>query len=371
MSSPAYNLIHLKDGTPSPPSGYRNVKWQKSSTYGDTVTINNQTVDVTAVDVSAYEPNIGGVDARTTTTETIAAASRGKLVTLSNGSAVAVTLDSTVSNDFYVFIENEGAGTATLTPSSGNIDGSASLALTTNQGVVAFFDGTNWFTERGMGSGGGGGPTKADIQNEAYTYILDTGSGANVYAATLSPAVTSYVAGLGVAFKAIHTNTGASTLNVNALGTKTLKKWVSGNLVDLVAGDITNGQVIYAKYDGTYFQVLGGLTLQQMVIGFVMNTGVTGTNVGPSLCAPRAGYVTKCKIVTHASDGSTDLTIKIKQNGSDVFSADPTVGHGTSSGTVTTSTSLTSVPLPIAADDVFTIDISSGTSSWVFTAQLE
>ena len=108
-----------------------------------------------------------------------------------------------------------------------------------------------------------------------------------------------------------------------------------------------------------------------MVIGFVINSGGTGTNVGPELAAPRAGTITKCKIVTKVSDPSIDLTIKIKQNGTDVFSVDPTVSHGTSPGTVSTFTALTSSPLIVAADDVFTIDVTSGTSTWQFTAQLE
>jgi hypothetical protein len=76
-------------------------------------------------------------------------------------------------------------------------------------------------------------------------------------------------------------------------------------------------------------------------------------------------------VVTKASDPTTDLTFKIKKNGTDVFSSDPTVAHATAAGTVSTFTALTSSPLSIAADDVFTIDISSWTSTWQFTAQLE
>lgn len=108
-----------------------------------------------------------------------------------------------------------------------------------------------------------------------------------------------------------------------------------------------------------------------MVIGFVIATGATGTNVGPELLAFRPGFVTKCKIVVKASDASTDLTIVIKQNGTSVFTSNPTVTHGSSAGSVFTFTALTSSPLAVNADDVFTIDITSGTSSWQFTAQLE
>jgi hypothetical protein len=119
------------------------------------------------------------------------------------------------------------------------------------------------------------------------------------------------------------------------------------------------------------FRAISASDIPLLGIGFSMNTGATGTNVGPMIAAPRAGVVNKCVIVTKASDGATALTFKIKQNGTDVFSADPTIAAGTASGTVTTSTSLTSLPLSVAANDVFSIDITSGTATWQFTAQLE
>lgn len=107
------------------------------------------------------------------------------------------------------------------------------------------------------------------------------------------------------------------------------------------------------------------------VIGFVINSGTTGTNVGPMLAAPHAGSVTQCVVVTKASDSSTALTFTIKQNGTSVFTTAPTVAAGTAAGTVSTFTTLTSSPLPVAAGDVFSIDITSGTGSWQFTSQLE
>jgi hypothetical protein len=110
----------------------------------------------------------------------------------------------------------------------------------------------------------------------------------------------------------------------------------------------------------------------QLVIAFLMNSGASGSNVAPMLIAPRASQVWKCKLVTKASDPSVDLTFKIKQNGTDVFSTDPTVAHGTAPGTLSTLTgSLTSSPLSVAEDDLFTIDILSGSSLWAFTVQLE
>jgi hypothetical protein len=108
---------------------------------------------------------LGGVDARTTATETITTASRGMLVTLNNASSIAVTLDSTVSAKFLCAVDPIGVGVATLTPSSGLINGAANLALT-GPGDL-YFDGTDWWF-KGGGSAGGSSPltTKGDL----YTY---------------------------------------------------------------------------------------------------------------------------------------------------------------------------------------------------------
>jgi hypothetical protein len=86
---------------------------------------------------------------------------------------------------------------------------------------------------------------------QASSYLQDTGA-ANAYVVTPDPAMTSYTDGLLLSFKAANTNTGASTINVNGLGVKNIRK----NVVDaLEAGDITSGQVVDLVYDGTNFQL--------------------------------------------------------------------------------------------------------------------
>jgi len=84
-------------------------------------------------------------------------------------------------------------------------------------------------------------------------YKADTGS-ANTYAIAPSPAITAYTAGQVFTFKATNANTTASTLNVNSLGTKSIKK-VDG-ATDLVANDIKAGQIVRVVYDGTNFQMI-------------------------------------------------------------------------------------------------------------------
>lgn len=86
----------------------------------------------------------------------------------------------------------------------------------------------------------------------ALPYAADTGT-ANAYVVNLSPALTQYITGMPIYFKAVNANTGASTVNVNGLGVKTIKK--NGG-ADLVSGDIQTGQIVCVSYDGTYMQFI-------------------------------------------------------------------------------------------------------------------
>ncbi len=88
-------------------------------------------------------------------------------------------------------------------------------------------------------------------QNTQSVYAVDS-VGTDSYAITLTPAPGSYVDGMTVTFKAGTANTGAATLNVNALGAKTIYKYKS---YDLVTGDIVANQDITVIYDGTNFQL--------------------------------------------------------------------------------------------------------------------
>lgn len=111
----------------------------------------------TVPSLSTITPN-----AQTGTTYTYVNGDNSKLVTHSNAAAIAGTLPQAGSggnftNGWFMFVQNRGAGTLTITPTTSTIDGAASLALTTGQGVLLCSDGTNYFTSRGVGGGGGGG----------------------------------------------------------------------------------------------------------------------------------------------------------------------------------------------------------------------
>lgn len=79
-----------------------------------------------------------------------------------------------------------------------------------------------------------------------------TASGTNTYTVTAT-GVTQYVAGLELKILFTNANTGASTINVNSLGARTLQK----NGAALASGDIAAGGTYRITFDGTNFQVLG------------------------------------------------------------------------------------------------------------------
>ena len=80
-----------------------------------------------------------------------------------------------------------------------------------------------------------------------------TASGTDTYTVTIGT-VSSYTSGDVYAVKFTNANTGASTININSLGAKALKKSVS---TALASGDILAGQEFIIVYDGTNFQVIG------------------------------------------------------------------------------------------------------------------
>ncbi|MFA5803660.1 MAG: hypothetical protein WC879_03360 [Melioribacteraceae bacterium] len=90
------------------------------------------------------------------------------------------------------------------------------------------------------------------ISKGSFLYAADAGT-TDAYAITLVPAPSAYVTGAVYHFKANTINTGACTLNVNALGVITIKKQYN---VDLADGDIKAGQLCSVIYDGTNFQLL-------------------------------------------------------------------------------------------------------------------
>lgn len=160
--------INLNDTTPAAPSGKVNVKWQADSNDPRNVSAYMPPMTSSAGGAVPTPPNdatkyldgtgvfstpagggstVGGTNYQTGTTYTVVTGDKGKLVRFTNSSAVAVSLDAvggSFGTPWFAWFENNGAGVVTITPGSGTINGAGTLVLNQNEGVVLFFDGTNY-----------------------------------------------------------------------------------------------------------------------------------------------------------------------------------------------------------------------------------
>lgn len=93
--------------------------------------------------------------------------------------------------------------------------------------------------------------SKQQVSQSGAEIYAASAAGNDTYAITLSPVPSAYVTGAVYRFKADVANTGTCTLNVNALGAKTIKKFANGSAVALSTGDIAASQFVECMYDGT------------------------------------------------------------------------------------------------------------------------
>jgi hypothetical protein len=119
--------------------------------------------------------------------------------------------------------------------------------------------------------------------------VYAVASGTNTYTAAIN-GITSLVEGMSIKIKFPNANTGASTLNINGLGAKEIRK-SNGNA--LSSGNIKAGQICHLVYTGSVFQLLGEggeygtATPDKVLAGYTIGTEsgvVEGTmpNNGPA-----------------------------------------------------------------------------------------
>ncbi len=111
------------------------------------------------------------VNAQSGTSYTYQNTDCGKLVKHSNSMSIAASLPHANATTFragwFMDVSNAGVGTVTITPVTSTIDGLATLALLTNEGVRVISNGTNYFTIRGKVTSGGGGGTVTNVGTTA------------------------------------------------------------------------------------------------------------------------------------------------------------------------------------------------------------
>lgn len=176
-------------------------------------------------------------------------------------------------------------------------------------------------------------------KRKSETFLV-TASGTDTYAATPSPALSSYVTNQKYYVLFTNANTGAATLNLNTLGVKAIKKTGS---TALSAGDIAAGQIVTLIYDGTNFQIGGGAGGSGLTNSAVNNELMksNGTNaVASGLFSSTAGDLTlgtslagTARTITAAGSGSNvDLVLFSKGSGN-IIASSSTGSFSASSGT--------------------------------------
>lgn len=150
-------------------------------------------------------------------------------------------------------------------------------ASTTVKGVVE--EATQAEVEARTATGGTGARLAITTSNlttvRTHDYAADA-SGTDAYAITITPAPTAYTTGDRFTFKAGTANTGTCTLNVNALGAKTIKLGTS----NLYTGQILANQIVEVVYDGTDMQLvsMSPLSTNTTIIEAVASGNTRSTN---------------------------------------------------------------------------------------------
>lgn len=281
-------------GTPpiTPPSGA--LRLYANTTYNTFNFKNSAGVDVPL--------GASVVNAQTGTTYTFVDGDRGKLVTGTNGSAQAYTLpqagaSSSFISGWYVDVQSRGAGTLTITPTTSTIDGAASLALTQNQGVRIVSDGTNYYTQRGVG----GGTSVTWALNMPAGTCDNAGSG-NIplwnIVVVANPATKSSCTG---------TDTDQAQINFGSTGSPATTRdfifsspWASGTATNL---DIWIYQTV-GSGNIKFTAKIGCINDGDSGIDFTYNASSSTT-----VASPASGVVKKITISSIATSGSSTCSV--------------------------------------------------------------
>lgn len=155
--------------------------------------------------------------------------------------------------------------------------------------------------------------TMAQAQDGAATWRGTAGGTADAITLTTSPLTTAYTAGEAHTFVTSGANTGAVTINVNALGAKALKT-PSG--AALVAGDLPAAAVVGIVYDGTDFRIAAQAGDYVTVSGDTMTGALTLPSSDPTdpNHATRKAYV-DARVLKSGDTMTGNLTVPSLNSG--------------------------------------------------------
>ncbi len=205
--------------------------------------------------------------------------------------------------------------------------------------------------------------------NRNHATASSTGS-ANAYAVTYAVAPPALAQGQRFCFKASFSNTGAATLNVNAIGAKAIRR--SDGTSALASGDILQNQHVCVSYDATQdvFQVVtplpaaaftgGTLTGTTTMSGAAFNTAsyadvasASTTDIGGA--ASNNVRITGTVTITSFGSGAAGIHRNVR------FAGALTLTHNATSLILPTAGNITT-----AANDTLEA-VSLGSGNWIVT----
>ena len=155
------------------------------------------------------------------------------------------------------------------------------------------------------------------VQDNSYGTLGTLGGSANTYTASPSPAITAYATGMEFNLKVNADNTGASTLNVSAVGAKNIKKYNgAGSKLDLQAGDLQQDQYYKVTYDGTDFildnpEIIDNLKSNNLTVNNKLNTKPNTATISSGAITYTGAYT---KLI---GEGSADDNLDTINGGTD------------------------------------------------------
>jgi hypothetical protein len=205
-------------------------------------------------------------------------------------------------------------------------------------------------------------PSFAIAQVSIGIYPQVTASGTNTYTATISSpsAITAYTTGSRYQVKFTNANTGASTLNINSIGAKSI---VKAGSAALTGGDIAAGEIRILIYDGTNLQLQGSALKEYAFACSDLTTALTtGTSKGYITIPQGFTVVGVYATLLTAQTAGSILTIDINESGTTILSTKLTIDNNETTS-ATAAASYVISDSSIAANAPITADIDQvGTS---------
>ena len=283
-----------------------------------TVVTSPQILAVTLKNVASWAGQfVNGINAQTGTSYTFTGAGAspdaGKLTTFSNTSSVAVTLPQAGSAGFpagtVLIVQNINSGVVTITPTTSTINGSSSVTLNQNRGIVIVSDGTNYQIET---NGSGLAITAAKVSeggSGAATFTAHgvlTGEGTNAFAATAVGTTGQLLQGVSSAdptwattlsgnltLSGANTYSGVSTFSGQMLSTTGLPTIASG-----ACGTSTNGAVVAGSTNQSGNITIGATATTTCTVSFsaTLGTAPNACMITPANAAAAATGTTVARV---------------------------------------------------------------------------